>query len=133
MNNDKTKLRRVLIERYTETLDELPGVNDEIGDFAELEEAVTHLAEKTLPETLSQLQQGRAFPPQSEVRCPACGGRTRSKGYGQRRVVSRWGKAWVKVKRWCCIEVRSARSQPSSRARRQRSKSGGARKHDLSE
>lgn len=63
MNNDKAKLRRVLIERYTEALDELLGANDEIDDFAELEEAVTHLAEKTLPETLSQLQQGKAFPP----------------------------------------------------------------------
>lgn len=63
MNSDKAELRRVLIERHTEALDELLRANDEIDDFAELEEAVTRLAEKTLPETLSQLQQGKAFPP----------------------------------------------------------------------
>ena len=63
MDNDKAELRRALIERYKEALDELLRANEEIDDFAELEEAVTRLAEKTLPETLSQLQQGKAFPP----------------------------------------------------------------------
>ena len=63
MNTNRAKLREALISRYSEALDELLEVNEGIDNFAELEEAVTRLAERTLPETIATLQASKAFSP----------------------------------------------------------------------
>lgn len=44
-------------------LDTLLEEREGLEDFAELEEAVSQLAERTLPQTLSALQASKAFSP----------------------------------------------------------------------
>jgi DNA-binding HxlR family transcriptional regulator len=63
MSTNKAELKEVLIRRYSKAVDELLEENEGIEEFAALEEAVTRLAEKTLPETLATLQASKAFPP----------------------------------------------------------------------
>lgn len=59
----KAETKAALIAQYSEALDELLEANEHIEDFAELEEAVSQLAEKTLPATLSRLQATKDFSP----------------------------------------------------------------------
>ena len=59
----REKLKEDLMASYSVAIDKLLAENEEIEDYAELEEAVSRLAERTLPNTLSQLQATKDFPP----------------------------------------------------------------------
>jgi len=64
MNKAKEALKAELLGMYSQALDELLEECPEQADFAVLEEQVEKLAQKTLPETLSNLAQERGiFPP----------------------------------------------------------------------
>lgn len=69
MNQSKAELKAELLGRYSVALDTLFEESEGLEDFAELEEAVSQLAERTLPQTLSALQASKAFSPKvSRVR-----------------------------------------------------------------
>lgn len=63
MKQSKAELKASLIAKYSEALDKLLDANEAIEDFSELEEAVSQLAERTLPETLSTLLSSKDFSP----------------------------------------------------------------------
>ncbi len=63
MKKEKSEIKAELMKEYSKALDQLLEENEKIEGFAELEEAVTRLAEKTLPKTLSQIQKIKAFSP----------------------------------------------------------------------
>jgi DNA-binding HxlR family transcriptional regulator len=63
MKQNKADLKAALIAQYSEALDVLLEENETLEDFADLEEAVSQLAERTLPRTLSTLQASKDFPP----------------------------------------------------------------------
>lgn len=63
MKREKSEIKAELMKEYSKALDKLLEENERVEDFAELEEAVTKLAEKILPETLSQIQKIKAFSP----------------------------------------------------------------------
>ena len=64
MNKAKEALKAELLELYSQALDEMLEDCPEQADFAVLEEQVEKLAQKTLPEVLSNLAQERGiFPP----------------------------------------------------------------------
>lgn len=63
MKREKAELKAALLSHYSKALNELLAANERIEDFAALEEAVSKLAEQTLPETLSQLQKAKDFSP----------------------------------------------------------------------
>lgn len=56
-------MKEELLKRYSQALDELLEESEGIEDFGELEEAVNGLAQKTLPQTLSALQESKDFSP----------------------------------------------------------------------
>jgi vacuolar-type H+-ATPase subunit E/Vma4 len=65
MNKAKEALKAELLEMYSQALDEMLEGCPEQADFTVLEEQVEKLAQKTLPETLSNLAQERGiFPPE---------------------------------------------------------------------
>lgn len=63
MNQREADLKAELLARYSVALDTLLEESEGLEDFAELEEAVSQLAERTLPQTLSALQASKAFSP----------------------------------------------------------------------
>jgi len=63
MRVNKAALREELLKRYSQALDELLEKSEGMEDFGELEEAVNGLAQKTLPPTLSALQDSKDFSP----------------------------------------------------------------------
>ena len=66
---NQAELKAALMAHYSQALDELLAKNEGLEDFGELEEAVSQLAEQTLPQTLSALQQSKDFSPEvSSVR-----------------------------------------------------------------
>jgi DNA-binding HxlR family transcriptional regulator len=63
MTKDQARLKGELVANYSEALDELLAETEAKEDFRELEEAVEKLAEKTLPETLKRITEGKDFSP----------------------------------------------------------------------
>jgi hypothetical protein len=63
MRTNQGKLKAELMERYSEELDKLLEKSQGIADFAEMEEAVNEFAAATLPQTLSEVQASKDFPP----------------------------------------------------------------------
>lgn len=63
MRKDKANLKAELLTKYSEALDELLKECETKEDFRELEEAVEKLAQKTLPETLKRVAEGKDFSP----------------------------------------------------------------------
>lgn len=63
MKRTKSEIKAELMEQYSKAIDQLLEENEKVKNFGELEEAVTKLAEKTLPETLSQIQKTKDFSP----------------------------------------------------------------------
>jgi len=63
MRQSKADLKASLIAHYSEALEELLEQSESLEDFADLEEAVSQLAERTLPQTLSSLQSAKDFSP----------------------------------------------------------------------
>lgn len=63
MNQREAELRAELLAAYSVALDTLLEESEGLEDFAELEEAVSQLAERTLPHTLSSLQASKSFSP----------------------------------------------------------------------
>lgn len=61
MPQTKAELKAALTAKYNEALDELLEASEHMENFAELEEAVRQLAEKTLPATAA-----------CKARTPAC-------------------------------------------------------------
>ena len=69
MNQRKADLKAKLLAHYSVALDTLLEESEGLEEFAALEEAVSQLAERTLPHTLSSLQASKAFSPKvSRVR-----------------------------------------------------------------
>lgn len=65
MNKAKEALKAELLELYSQALDEMLEDCPEQANFAVLEEQVEKLAQRMLPETLSNLAQERGiFPPE---------------------------------------------------------------------
>lgn len=63
MKRTQVELKAALLAQYSEALDKLLTKNAGLEDFGELEEAVSQLAEQTLPQTLSTLQMSKDFSP----------------------------------------------------------------------
>jgi hypothetical protein len=63
MTKSQAKLKAELMKRYSEELDKLLEKSLGIEDFGEMEEAVSAFAEQTLPQTLSEIQASKDFPP----------------------------------------------------------------------
>lgn len=63
MNKAKEALKAELLELYSQALDEMLEDCPEQADFAVLEERVEQLAQRTLPEVLSNLLERGIFPP----------------------------------------------------------------------
>ncbi|MDQ3398621.1 MAG: hypothetical protein M3511_12795 [Deinococcota bacterium] len=63
MGQTKAEIKASLITQYSEALDVLLEESETLEDFADLEEAVSQLAERTLPQTLSTLQKSKDFSP----------------------------------------------------------------------
>jgi DNA-binding HxlR family transcriptional regulator len=63
MKGKRAALKEELLKRYSQALEELLEESEGIEDFGELEEAVNGLAQKTLPRTLSALQESKDFSP----------------------------------------------------------------------
>lgn len=63
MKKSQGNLKAALLAQYSDALDELLAINEQLKDFTDLEEAVSQLAERTLPKTLSTLQASKDFSP----------------------------------------------------------------------
>ena len=63
MIKSQGKLKAELMERYSQELDKLLEKSQGLEDFGEIEEAVSRFAEQTLPQTLSEVQASKDFPP----------------------------------------------------------------------
>ena len=63
MRQSKADLKTKLMARYSEAVDKLLEESEALEDFADLEEAVSQLAEQTLPQTLSTLLSSKDFSP----------------------------------------------------------------------
>lgn len=64
MKRTKAEIKANLIAQYSEAVDKLLEASESLDDFAELEQAVSELAERTLPQTLSTLLESKDFPPE---------------------------------------------------------------------
>jgi hypothetical protein len=97
-----------LLAKYSEALDEPLAETEAKEDFRELEEAVEKLAEKTLPETIKQVAEGKDFSP----RCKSCGGRVHRKGQRETSLLTSWGTVQLAVQGWqCCAWGKKGHSQ----------------------
>lgn len=63
MKKNRAELKAALVKQYSDALETLLEENERLEDFAELEEAVSQLAERALPQTLSTLQASKDFSP----------------------------------------------------------------------
>lgn len=63
MGQTKAEMKAALLAQYSDALDELLAANEQIEGFADLEEAVSQLAERTLPQTLGTLLSSKDFSP----------------------------------------------------------------------
>ena len=63
MKQSKAEIKANLIAQYSEAVDKLLEESERLEGFAELEEAVSQLAERTLPQTLSTLLSSKDFSP----------------------------------------------------------------------
>lgn len=63
MTKSQAQVKAELMQRYSEQLDKLLAKSVGIEDFGEMEEAVSAFAEQTLPQTLSEVQASKGFPP----------------------------------------------------------------------
>jgi hypothetical protein len=63
MTKSQAQVKVELMQRYSEQLDKLLETSQGLEDFGEMEEAVNAFAAQTLPETLSEIQASKDFPP----------------------------------------------------------------------
>jgi DNA-binding HxlR family transcriptional regulator len=63
MNKEEQRLKEKLLAKYSEAVDEMLRRCRDKEEFSELEDEVERLAQATLPATLSELAEGKDFPP----------------------------------------------------------------------